>query len=419
MLSVLRNSWALLMGVMLLMVGNGMQGTLLGVRGEIEQFSTFSMALVMAGYSLGMLIGGRVVPGMLRRVGHVRVFAALGSTVSAVLIAYPALPEWQLWVVMRVLMGFSFAGVYITAESWLNDASSNETRGQALSAYMIVQMLGIIGAQFLMNIGDPAGYFLFVVPSVLVSIAFTPILLTVSEAPKFETTKPLSFRQLFRISPLGCVGMFVMGAVFSALFAMVSVWGARVGLSVRDLSTFIAAIYVGGLVFQYPIGFASDRIDRRRMILGLSALGAVVTLLAAVASLPYWAMLVVAVIAGGVANPLYSLLIAYTNDYMDRSDMAAASGGLLSISGIGAVGGPVVIAWLMDLVGPGGFFLFVAVLFAMLAAYAGWRMTRRGARAQGAGYSVISPVASSVAVSETVVTSEAVGQGQDDAGQFK
>jgi MFS family permease len=233
MLTVLRTTWPLLLGVMLLMVGNGMQGTLLGVRGAIEGIGTYQMSVVMSAYFAGFLLGSRLTPEMIRRVGHVRVFAALGSLISAVLVLYATAPDWMIWTALRVLIGFSFSGVYITAESWLNAASTNDTRGQALSAYMIVQMIGIIAGQALMTVGDPAGYLLFVIPSVLVSLSFTPILLSVAPAPAFDSARPMRLAQLMRASPLGCVGMFLMGGVFSALFGMASVWGMGVGLSVR------------------------------------------------------------------------------------------------------------------------------------------------------------------------------------------
>ena len=263
MLTVLRNSWALLLGVMLLMLGNGIQGTLLGIRGKIEGFSPLEMSWVMSAYYAGFLGGSRLTPEMIRRVGHVRVFAALGSMVSAALILYPVTLDWIAWSAIRVIVGFCFSGIYITAESWLNSSSTNETRGQALSAYMIMQMIGVIASQALLNLRDPGGFDLFVISSILVSVAFTPILLSAGAAPSFERTQALSIPKLFRTSPLGCVGMFLMGGVFAAQFGMASVWGSEVGLSVRNLSIFVGSIYVGGLVLQYPIGWASDRFDRR------------------------------------------------------------------------------------------------------------------------------------------------------------
>ncbi|OYX41780.1 MAG: MFS transporter [Rhodobacterales bacterium 32-67-9] len=400
MLTVLRNSWALLIGMLLLMLGNGMQGTLLGIRGGIEGFTTTQMSYVMSAYFLGFLFGSRMTPDMIRRVGHVRVFAALGSMISAVLVLYAAAPDWMAWVAMRVVIGFSFSGVYITAESWLNNSSTNETRGQALSLYMIMQMIGIVAAQAMLNMGDPSGYILFVIPSVLVSLAFTPILLSVAPAPAFETTKRLSFVALYRASPLGCVGMFLLGGVFSAQFGMSSVWGTQAGLSVRDISVFVAAIYVGGMVFQYPIGWASDRIGRRMLVLGLSALGGVAMLSAAIFDLGFASLLVVAVLMGGISNPLYSLLVAYTNDFLDNSDMAAASAGLIFINGLGAITGPLITGWMMEKIGPNGYFLFMGILFLALALYAGWRMTRRrlAHAPHVGGFAPLSPTASAIAV---------------------
>lgn len=400
MIDVLKQSWALLLGILLLMVGNGMQGTLLGIRGEIEGIDTFHMSLVMSAYFAGFLFGSRMVPGMIARVGHVRVFAALGSMISAVLILYAAAPNWYAWTALRLLIGFCFSGVYITAESWLNASSTNATRGRALSAYMIMQMVGITAAQFLLNVGDPAGWFLFVIPSVLVSIAFTPILLSASPAPRFDTIERMSFARLWRASPLGCVGIFLMGGIFSALFAMASVWGTSVGLGVREISSFVAAIYIGGLVAQYPIGWLSDRMDRRVLILALSALGAVAMFAVVALDPPFGVILFAGALMGGVANPLYSLLLAYTNDFLELSDMPAASAGLMFINGVGAVTGPILTGWLMGATGSNGFFLFLGVLSAGLAAYAGWRMTRRPSLPpeETGGFAVLSPAATTFAV---------------------
>ncbi|MBI1171227.1 MFS transporter [bacterium] len=404
MLKVLAQSWPLLLGIMLLMLGNGMQGTLLGIRGGIEHFTTLQMSMVMSCYFIGFLFGSRMAPEMIRRVGHVRVFAALGSMISAVLIMYAVAPEWIAWALMRVLIGFSFSGVYITAESWLNAASTNETRGQALSLYLIMQMIGIIAAQLLLNTADPSGYVLFVIPSILVSLAFTPILLSVVPAPPFASTKPLSFKRLYKASPLGCVGMFLLGGVFSAQFGMASVWGTQAGLSVKEISIFVAFIYVGGLVLQYPIGWLSDRMDRRLVVLWLSLAGAAGLMIPPLFTVlpfgqtPFWLLVLVGALAGGISNPLYSLLVAYVNDYLDKSDMAAASAGLIFINGLGAIGGPLITGWIMGRIGPDGFFLFMALLFGGMALYTAWRMTRRQApEAQGA-FTPTMPTISIVAV---------------------
>lgn len=407
MFSVLKTSWALLLGIMLLMVGNGIQGSLLGIRGSLEGFTTFEISVVMSAYFAGFLFGSQLAPAMIRKVGHVRVFAALGSLISAILVLYPVAPDWVVWSVLRVLIGFSFSGIYITTESWLNNAATNETRGQALSAYMIVQMLGIIASQALLNTADPSGFTLFVIPSVLVSLAFMPLLLAPTPAPTFEQTKGLSFAALFRISPLGCAGMLLTGGVFSAMFGMAAVWGAMKGLSVRDISVFIAALYVGGLVLQYPIGWLSDRIDRRKLIMALSAVAALVMLLATLPGLPFLAYLVAALLLGGITNPVYALLIAYTNDFLQKEDMAAASAGMIFLNGFGAIFGPIVTGWLMGLIGPAGFFLFIALLYVLLTGYAIYRMTRRAAPQGHGPAAFVVPTASSLA--QTAVIEQ--GQG--------
>ena len=379
MLGMLKPTWALFIGMFLLMVGNGMQGTLLGLRSAIEGFTTSETAAIMSGYFAGFFGGSRLTPRLIRRVGHVRVFAALGSLISAALILFPVIAEPGAWIALRVLIGFCFSGVYVTAESWLNDAATNETRGTMLSLYMIVQMLGVSAAQGLLAFGNPSGFVMFIIPSVLVSISFAPILLSISPTPPFETTKPMSLGALYAASPLGCVGLFLLGGVFSAQFGMAAVYAARLGLDLGRTSLFIAAFYLGALALQFPIGYLSDRHDRRRLIL-LSALGAALAALAAMRATPDSALLLVAAfLTGGLTNPLYSLLIAYTNDFLEPDDMASASGGLVFINAVGAIGGPFLIGLSMDLAGPGGFWLFLAGLMAALALYALWRMSRRAA----------------------------------------
>ncbi|NRB16457.1 MAG: MFS transporter [Rhodobacteraceae bacterium] len=381
MFQVLSSAWALLLGMGLLMVGNGLQGTLLGVRGEIEGFSTLQMSFVMSAYFVGFLGGSRMTPELIRRVGHVRVFAALASFISAVMILYPAFTNPVAWSLGRALIGFCFSGVYVTAESWLNNAADNQNRGKALSLYMIVQMFGIVSAQALVLIGDPAGYEIFVLASVLISISFAPILLSISPTPAFDTAKPMSLRRLMEASPLGCVGMFLLGGVFSAQFGMSAVYAVKVGLSLTEISTFVATFYVGALFLQYPIGWMSDRMDRRILVLFVAAFAAAGSVLAIIFGGHFWMLLAAAFLVGGLANPLYSLLIAHTNDYLDHDDMAAASGGLVFINGLGAIAGPLIIGGLMSdtVFGPAGFFIFMAVLLAALAIYAGYRITQRPA----------------------------------------
>lgn len=400
MLLVLKNSWALLLGLLLLMIGNGLQGTLLGLRGAIEGFDATTMSMVMSAYFAGFLFGSRLTPLMIRRVGHVRVFAALASLISAAFILYAALPHPLLWAAMRMLVGLCFAGVYVVAESWLNESATNETRGQALSLYVIVQMVGVIFAQGLLNFADAGGYTLFIVMSVLVSISFAPILLSVMPAPVFSATKPMSLRGVYRASPLGMVGSFLLGGVFAAMFGMSAVYATEAGLTIAETSFFVGIIYLGGLLLQYPVGWISDRVDRRWLILALTGFGAVAIVVALPFVGSYVVVCIIGFIIGGVSNPLYALLIAYTNDFLEHSDMAAASGGLIFANGLGAILGPLIIGVLMNAFGASMFFVYIGVILALVAAYAGYRMTQRAAPSvrETNTYAPVLPQATAVAV---------------------
>ena len=420
MLTAIRNSWALLLGMLLLMVGNGLQGTVLGVRGAAEGYSASMLGMVMSAYFIGFLGGTQATPWLLRRVGHVRVFAALASLISAAFILFGALVDPLAWLVLRLLVGFCFSGVYVVAESWLNDSATNQTRGQTMSAYVAAQMLGIVAAQGLLNVGDPAGYDLFVIMSVMVSISFLPILLSSSPVPVFETTRRMSLGHLFRTSPLGCVGMFLLGTVFACLFGMAPVYAADQGLARGQISIFIGAIYLGGMILQVPIGWFSDRMDRRVLITVVTAIGAVAGLVGMAVGTTFVLLVAVGFVVGGVANPLYSLLVAYVNDILDPEDMASASGGMIMLNGIGAMGAPIAVGVVMDTVGGIGFFLFIAAAMGLTAIYALWRMTQRPATpVEETGPMVpMSPVAAPVAadVAWEVAAQEAAEseEGADD-----
>ncbi|WP_425052527.1 MFS transporter [Psychromarinibacter sp. S121] len=400
MKQVLSSSWALMLGIGLLMIGNGLQSTLMGVRGSLEGFTTFELSVLTSSYFAGFLGGSRATPELIRRVGHVRVFAALGSFVSAVLVLFPVVTEPWAWTVLRFVIGFCFSGVYVTSESWLNNTATNETRGQTLSLYMIVQMAGIVAAQMILAVGDPSGFVIFIIPSVLVSISFAPILLSVSPTPAFDSSKSMKLTELFRTSPLSFTGMTIMGGVFAATYGMSSVYAAEIGLSVQQISLFIAAFFVGPLVMQYPIGYISDRMDRRQLIMAVALIGGLSAILGYFLAGSFVALLVVAFILGGSANPLYSLLIAYLNDYLQPEDMAAASGGLMFVNGVGAIAGPLVTGWLMGTFGSHAFWLFIATLMLTLTAYSLYRMTQRAAIPvdETAAYVGVMPTASPVAV---------------------
>ncbi|MGH1450875.1 MAG: MFS transporter [Pseudomonadaceae bacterium] len=397
---VISGVWPLLLGIFLIMLGNGMHFTLMGLRGGIEEFSAAELAIVTSGYFIGFLSGARLTPLMIRRVGHVRVFAALGSFMSAGLIAFPLLAEPWAWTLLRILIGFCMSGIYVAAESWLNDAATNESRGIVLSTYMIAQTLGIIGAQGLLTLGDAATSVLFIGASILVSISFAPILLSVAPAPVVTVARPMGLRKLFSSSPLGTVGIFLLGSVYATQAGMGAVFGSQIGLTAGQIALFVAMLFAGALAMQYPIGWLSDKMDRRRLIFGASCVGAAACVLGWIAGGGLWSLMVVAFFAGGVTTPLYALFLAHTNDFLSVEDMPAASGGLIFTFGLGAIAGPLVTGWAMEIFGPYAFWPVLGLIFAGIALYALHRMKQRSSVPveQTERYLGVLPTASPVAV---------------------
>jgi MFS family permease len=400
MINVLSGVWALLLGIVLIMLGNGMHFTLIGLRGGIEGFSSAELAIVTSGYFVGFLSGAQLTPLMIRRVGHVRVFAALGSFMSAGLIAFPLLTEPWAWTVLRLLIGFCMSGIYVAAESWLNNAATNTTRGKVLAAYMIAQTLGIIGAQALLTLGDAATSVLFIGASILVSVSFAPILLSVTPVPAAQVARPMGIRSLFVSSPLGTIGIFLLGSVYATQSGMGAVFGTQIGMTASQISLFVAMLFAGALVLQYPVGWLSDRMDRRKLIFGAALLGGLICLGGWFTGDDLWLLMAAAFVAGGVTTPLYALFLAYTNDFLSPEDMPSASGGLVFTFGLGAITGPLVTGWAMQGLGPFAFWLVLAGTFGAIALYALYRMTQRSSAptSETESYLGVLPTASAVAV---------------------
>ncbi|MBK1670652.1 hypothetical protein CKO28_21765 [Rhodovibrio sodomensis] len=273
MLAAIRSSWPLFLGVALMMLGNGLQTSLLGVRAGLESFATSATGVIMSMYFVGFLAGSLLVPRMIGTVGHVRVFAALASIASTATLIHTIFVEPATWAVMRSVTGFAFAGLFIVAESWLNDRATNQTRGSLLAVYMVVLMGGTAGGQLLLNLDDPTRFQLFALVSVLISLSLVPLLLSATPAPAIRMPEKVGLLQLYRASPLGVVGCFGTGVAHGAALGMGAVYAGAAGFSVAEISAFMGAVYLGGMLAQGPIGVLSDRFDRR-LVLTVTTLAA-------------------------------------------------------------------------------------------------------------------------------------------------
>lgn len=377
MTRIVQSIFALLLGVVLLMLGNGPLGTVIAVRlsGTTD---AVVIGFVMAGYFAGLTLGSLCGHLFIVRVGHIRAFSAFASTISAATLMHAVDGHIVLWAALRLVEGFCMAGLFICIESWLNDRATPQTRGQILAFYMICVYVGQGISQFLLNLEDQSGFLVFVVISILLSLALVPVALTRMPPPTLPKISSFSFRKLYRTSPLGVAGTLISGLVSGAFYGVGPVFVQRLELGVSATALFMSATILGGVVLQWPLGRLSDLFDRRVMIAALCG-ALVVTSLAMLMvvdrGLPL--LLTIALLFGGVIFTLYPLCVAHTNDYIDATDFVSASGGLILAYSIGATLGPIGASVAMSAWGPGGLFHFTAAIGLAALIFTLWRMTRR------------------------------------------
>lgn len=379
MIAAVSSSWALFLGMALLMIGNGLQGSLLGVRASIEQFPTTVTGLLMSAFYFGFLVSSILTPKLVLRVGHVRVFAALASLASTAILIHAVSVDPLSWMLMRLVSGFSYAGLYVVAESWLNEQATNETRGQLLSFYMVVSTGGMALGQGLLNVADPGEAGLFILVSILVSMALIPMLLSQTRGPIMEAPTTISIKEVYKASPTGVVSAFGVGILQGGSVSMGAVYAGLLGYSVSEISLFMMALLVGSVCFQWTIGKLSDRYDRRLVLMVVTFLAAGAAILANLVAMSFNGLLAATFLFGGMMFPMYSLSIAYANDHLAPEQMVGASGTLVLVGGAGAFLGPTLVAAMIDLAGPPGFFWGLALIHVLIGAFILYRMTQRPA----------------------------------------
>jgi len=388
---LLKNSWALFTGYGILMVAHGLQGNLLGVRAVIEEFNFIATGAMMSGYFIGYFTGANVVPKLVGKGGHIRVFAAFASMASLAILVHAVFVDPIVWICGRFLTGFSIIGIFIVVESWLNDRATNRTRGQVLSIYMFVSLTGLALGALLLNFSSPEKYEPFILISLLLSMALIPILLSKRKPPKFKKITGIKIKDLYKISPLGTVSMFCTGFIHSTIFTLGAVYAATMNFTIFEISLFLFLITVSGAIFQWPIGYFSDRSDRRVVIISCTFVGALFCFLAVKASGTSLQNMYLATSIGmdkimffvfitlyaGFALPIFTLNLAYVNDFIVKEKFVAAGGGMQIIFGLGAMGGPILCSIFMNSYGSNGFFVFLGTFHLIIGLFGMYRITRR------------------------------------------
>jgi MFS family permease len=384
---ILKNSWPLFLGVSMIVLAYGFQGSLLGVRAVQEKFSLTSIGFMMSGYFVGYFLGAKYITTIISRVGHIRAFAAFASIASAAILAHSIFVNPLTWFFLRLFTGVSMVSIYTITESWLNDRSSNKNRGSVLSLYMLIIYASMGVGMFLLNFSSPQNFEPFILISLLMSMALIPILMSKRKAPTFKKIQGMSLRELYETSPLGVFGAFNYGLVQAALFTMLAVYAASMNFSIFEISIVTFLLSISGAISQWPIGKLSDMFDRRLVLIYSTFAAAFFGLCAifsagqmylpdGLASSKFWFYIFVILFAV-VSLPMFAIILAYTNDYIPKEKFVVAGAGLQTAFGLGAMSGPFLCSMLMSFVGPNGFWMFLIFFHTVIGLFGVYRMRVR------------------------------------------
>ncbi len=374
---------ALLASLFLLDASNGLLGTVLALRLGAADVGREWVGPVLACYSIGFILGAMLCARIIARVGHIRAFAAFAAIACCIALAHSLTANLYMWAWMRVVTGFSLAGMFMVVESWMNERAVNRIRGVMLSLYMIVHFSGAGAGQFLLNLAPIEGYHLFVIAAMIGALSLVPLALTTSEQPRVPTPERYGPRQLYKVSPLGVFGAFGTGIISGTFGSLAAVFAGDMGMDIEQISIFMGFALLSGLLLQFPIGLLSDRIDRRWIIVGTFAVPGVlaiamsVLVLVAADQIPAWFIIVGACAFTAVVYTQYAVCVAHANDFAGPGRTTQVSAGLAMIWGCGLVLGPIVTSIVMAAIGPAGFWMFSALTAVVVVIVAVLRMRAR------------------------------------------
>ncbi len=336
----LMENWALFLGMLMLMVANGLLATLLTIRGSGLGFSDFTISIMQACYPLGALAGTIIAPRLVEKVGHIRTFSALASLVSIAAIIHLLTNDAFSWSAMRFLAGICYPGLYVITESWLNAKAENRIRAQILSVYFVIQLIGPAGGTALVGFPDPSGNLLFGVVSILISLSIVPLLLSGNKAPDYSAPERMPVSKLYRVSPMAVLGIVLMSVAVSAAYISLPLYALQQGFTPAQASGALVVSLIAGALVQYPVGWLSDKTDRRYVVIGLGCVTALAGLWMAVDTSPSRTVVGFAMIAMGTF-PAYSILTAHANDQLRTGQIVPASGAMVFLLNIGLLGGTI------------------------------------------------------------------------------
>lgn len=400
----LRAISSLLTSITLIGICTGMTSTLLSLRATIENFGTLTTGIIMSAYFIGFLFGTTRAPKDIRRVGYIRAFGGLAALAAASILIQAIWVDPVVWFVMRFLTGFAISAIFVIVESWLNTMADNKNRGTLLSVYLVLIYGGLVAGQLILGITDPASFIAFALVALLINLSLIPILISVTVEPTTHEPRKVAIRSLLKVVPLGMVNAFIMQACYAMFYGIGPMYATYIGLSVAQVSLFMAAFILGGMLAQAPIGLLSDRIDRRIVMACCAGTAAIMAfVLSQLDSSVAWMIYLCVGLFGACALPLYSLGMAHTNDFLEKDQMVGATGAIIKVGGIGSIIGAPSVAALMQFGAVNYFFLLIMVLTSIVCGYSLYRVTKR-AKADDQSHSAYAMLAPTQTSDELLTT---------------
>lgn len=380
MFGQIRPILALILGSAFLMAAGGINGLILPLRGTAEGFSAFSLGMLGTGWAVGYVLGCVLVPGVVARVGHIRSFSVMAavaviSVLLSLLIIHPGA-----WIPLRALAGFSFAGGAMIVESWISERTDPSFRGRVFATYTMVNLAATTLGQLLLIVGDARGYFFFVLAAVFYACSLVPTALSTTAAPQPLVQPKLDLKSLWLNSPIAVVAVFLVGVSNSSFGTLAAVYGQQIGLNLTAIAFLVSITILAGALFQLPVGWLSDRTDRRAVLIGLAVTAGLADLFFLVMQpRDVSVVLIAAAIFGAMIFAMYPVIVAHANDHADKDSFLKISSGLLLVMGAGSIIGPLIGGGMMALLGPDYLFAPTLLAHAIMAGFAAWRMTKRAA----------------------------------------
>lgn len=369
---------AFFIGTMFTCAAYGLLSSTLALRLNAMPITTAEAGLVLSVYYVGYIFASLSSYRIINRVGHIRAFSVYISVLSALVLLHSISPNPLYWGVLRFLEGYCLSSAMMCLESWLNTRTKNQNRGIIMSLYMVTTYLGSAWGQLLITVPDANGVIIFILVSVLYSIALVPISLTALPAPDISIHKSMSLLRLYKISPVGVVGCIVSGVMVGSVYILGAIYASKSGLSLDRISLFMFFIITGGMLAQIPVGKLSDRMDRRFVVMWESG---ILFLIAPWVHLfiggALWELIGVSLILGAAVFVMYPLCVSHVNDLIDDSERVEASGMLILLQSIGMIFGPIVISYTMEIWGAISFLVAFSAVNGFLVLFAFSRITFR------------------------------------------